>query len=81
MNTTNNLLEAPAPPCNTTRPEQKREAVPTLRFTPTSGSLEAGHYTATVSVHDEAMNQSITENWSFTALASVSRVYLPLVRR
>ncbi len=36
MNTTNNLLEAPAPPCNTTRPEQKREAIPTLRFTPTA---------------------------------------------
>jgi hypothetical protein len=51
------------------------------RFTPTSGSLQAGHYTATVSVYDAATNQSITEHWSFTVLAPVHQVYLPMARR
>ncbi len=51
------------------------------RFIPTSGSLPAGHYTATVSVHDEVMNQNITENWSFTVLAPVYQVYMPMVKR
>ena len=50
-------------------------------FTPTIGSLKAGHYTATVSVLDAATNQSLTENWSFTVLPPVYQVYLPMVRR
>jgi hypothetical protein len=51
------------------------------RFTPASGTLQTGHYTVTVSVHDEVMNQSITENWSFTVLTPVYQVYLPMVGR
>jgi uncharacterized repeat protein (TIGR01451 family) len=50
-------------------------------FTPTIGPLGAGHYTATVSVYDAATNQSITENWSFTVLAPVYQVHLPIVKR
>ena len=50
-------------------------------LTQTIGSLEAGHYTATVSGYEEATNQSISENWSFTVLAPVYQVYLPLVKR
>ena len=51
------------------------------RFTPATGPLQAGHYTVTVSAFDVATNQSITENWSFTVLAPVYQVYLPMVKR
>ncbi|CAG0927959.1 hypothetical protein TFLX_00728 [Thermoflexales bacterium] len=50
------------------------------RFTP-GAVLQSGHYTATVAVQDMLTGQTLTESWSFTLLAPVYHVYLPVVTR
>jgi uncharacterized repeat protein (TIGR01451 family) len=50
------------------------------RFAPNT-ALSSGSYTATVAVQDAVTGQTLTESWSFTVLAPVYRVYLPVVSR
>jgi hypothetical protein len=50
-------------------------------FTPTSGLLGPGSYTATITATDLASGGTLTYSWTFIATQSAPRVYLPLMHR